>query len=621
MSAAFRTLFAAIAALGFGLGIMLAVSHPVQPTLALGVFLACVPLFAWKPQFGILALPAMLPALNFSPWTGWLIVDEFDLLVLAVVAGGNFRIWRDGCEPGYAKPLGALFAIAVCLIGRGLSDVSLHDLNWFSGYTSPLNALRVSKSLLWIALLLPVLADTAARMPHPQMIIRFFWAALLGSVWAVLTVFRERALYPGLLDTTTPYRTVGWFWEMHHGGAALDVYLVLVAPLFVWAWQRVTSAVGRLLLGTFILAFTYACLTTFSRGVIFAVGGALIIQWILQRGQKKAQGSRTPMRFSSGLMVALVCVEVVAIMGTASFLNSRLQETRRDFGGRLAHWEKGLGLLESPTDWLFGIGLGRIPSRLIQVEDSPGGVELGGHPGNPSGLKLYGPKRSIEGGFSERYFALSQRFDPVREDSYRFWIDARGERGAVALVEICVLHLLYPARCSSRIITMGDTGWQKHQMNLSGSIFGNASWWHESAYGVLLMSVVTPDAVVEIGEAHLEAGGRDLLKNARLNAHEGRWFPQSFHFFLPWHIDNFYLELLIETGILGVLALFAVVVKALSNLANEWKHGETFPASLLSALGGVLAIGLVVSVADMPRVATLVGMFFFWATATGTEKP
>lgn len=623
LSAAFRPICLAVAIASVGLGVALTVSHPVLPIPLAAVFIACVAWFAWQPSLGILALPALLPVLNFSPWTGWLIVDEFDLLILAVVSGGYFRLWRDRTEPIRAGTAVLLLVAAAWLIGRGLWDVGLQELDWFSGYMAASNALRVGKPLVWIALLLP-LTIAATHRRSPVTAEKLLVASLLGSGWVILGVFWERAFYPGLMDITTRYRTVGLFWEMHHGGAALDVYLVLIAPVLVWAWRRTVSAQARILLGAFVLAFAYACLTTFSRGVVFAACGAVTLQWILVRRQDREAG-RAParMRPSSLLILALLCVETVVLLGPNSFLNSRLRETDRDFEGRLAHWKRGIGFLESPTDWLFGIGLGRLPVRLREVEGGPGGpggFEMGADPRTSEGLALYGPVPIEKGRFHGLNFALSQRFDLVAGASYRYSMNVRSPHGAVVLAQVCVSHLLYPARCSNRIVDVAGTGWQQKSGEFPRTKLGTGSRWQDAAHGVFLLSVLTPGAVVEIEQVRLEANGTSLLENPRFAKRVGRWFPQSFHYFVPWHIDNLYLELLIETGICGMLAFLAVVIRAMAVLLRKEQHGETFTVVLLSSTMGLLAIGMVVSVLDMPRVSTLFGLFLVWTVAVGSEK-
>jgi hypothetical protein len=196
----------------------------------------------------------------------------------------------------------------------------------------------------------------------------------------------------------------------------------------------------------------------------------------------------------------------------------------------------------------------------------------------------------------------------------------RGERDGIVLVQLCASHLLYPSRCHGRIITITGGEWQAKQVVFPAAVLRNESWWGATAHGVFLLSVLTPETVVAIEEIRLESGGKELLANPRFKETEGRWFPQSFHYFRPWHIDNLYLELLIETGVSGLLVFLAIVFRLTWGLVRECSRGETFSTVLLSSTAGLLALGLVVSVLDMPRVATLFGLFFVWAAAIGSEN-
>ena len=128
---------------------------------------------------------------------------------------------RVGSELKPSKAFFLLLAIVLLLVALGAHDLAAHDLDWFSGYGTPLNSFRLGKSLLWCVLLLPLLKLTEQSASANKPIAGFFLACVLGSIWAFLAVFWERGFYPGLLDFSTPYRTVALFWEMHHGGACL----------------------------------------------------------------------------------------------------------------------------------------------------------------------------------------------------------------------------------------------------------------------------------------------------------------------------------------------------------------------------------------------------------------
>lgn len=609
-------LFLALSTLAAGL--FIAFAHPVAPVLVGAGFVSVVALVSWRPRSGLFVLPALLPVLNFSPWTGWLIVDEFDVLVLAVLAAGYFRLWRDRVALENGRVLALALVLVVLLVVRGAFGLTVEDLDWFAGYFSPLNGLRVGKSLLWGTLLFPLIVQ-ADRIDSVNIDVRgFFSACLLGALFVVLAVLWERSFYPGLSDISTPYRTVALFWEMHVGGAALDAFLVLVAPLCIWAWRSTDSVIGRVILGAFVLAFVYVCLTTFSRGVVGAAGGSLVLLVTLLMLRRFVGTFRKhALRLASLFILLLVAVETFVLLGAGSFMDKRLAASESDFGGRLQHWERGIGLLSAQNEWLFGLGLGRLPARSTQGEsalplsgrfflseegeenEEDGHMVLSG----PSGLY----KRHLGG-----LFALSQRVDYVAGQRYRFSMDVRAEQSVRMMVQVCALHLLYPSRCQYRRILVLPGEWRRFEAVLAGAPFKDRSWLN-GGHGVLLVSVLTPGASVDLGALGLSAGGGDLLRNPRFLASGAGWFPVAHTYFLPWHIDNLYLEILIETGLFGLAGFLMLVLMVVRRLFVAYVQGSIYAPYFLASIAGLMALGLVVSVVDMPRVATLFGLFMLWA--------
>ncbi len=598
-----------------GAGLYLASAHPVAPGLVAVIFPGIFLLLLWQPRLGLLSLPVFLPILNFSPWTGWLIVDEFDLLVLAVVSAGYLRISADGSR----RQLGGVFflflTVLVLLVAQGANAQAVQDLDWFSGYTTPLNSLRVGKSLLWVLLLFPLIVQAGKGATANKVTAEFFGACLLGSGWVVLAVFWERAFYPGLLDFATPYRTVALFWEMHLGGAALDAYLVLIAPLLVWAWRATVFFPGRLVIGTFVLVFVYVGLTTFSRGVFAAMAGSmLLLAALLLRYRMKGGQDRQILSLTGFFVLFLVALEIVLVLGTDSFMNKRLTTSERDLGGRLQHWEQGIGLLKTPDEWLFGIGLGKLPARLTTGDSGlalPGAFQWHEDNGQRS-MVITGPDVKNNEHELGGLYALSQRVDLIPKQRYRFAMDVRSGHDVEMLVQVCALHLLYPASCQGRKIRLNSGGWQRWESKLSGSSFMTNSWLG-AGHGVLWVSVVSPGAEVEVANLHLAAGGDNLLRNAQFMEEGAGWFPAARSYFLPWHIDNLYLEILIETGLIGLFFFLAVILHIGWRLFRAYMEGNALAPYFMSCIAGYMALGLVVSMLDMPRVATLFGLVLICA--------
>ena len=71
----------------FALGVWLAFHHPLAPIAAVVVFVAwCAASYRW-PSIAFAALPAIIPIVDLAPWTGWIVVEEFDLVLLGTAAG------------------------------------------------------------------------------------------------------------------------------------------------------------------------------------------------------------------------------------------------------------------------------------------------------------------------------------------------------------------------------------------------------------------------------------------------------------------------------------------------------------------------------------------------------
>ena len=74
--------------------------HPLAPMLAVAAVILLAALAAWRPLWIPVVLLALLPVAGLAPWTGWMLAEEFDLLLLALLAGGWARLaWPAGLPP------------------------------------------------------------------------------------------------------------------------------------------------------------------------------------------------------------------------------------------------------------------------------------------------------------------------------------------------------------------------------------------------------------------------------------------------------------------------------------------------------------------------------------------
>ena len=675
-------------AAALGAGLSLACHHPLWPGTATAAIIVWAIAAARFGGLWLFVLPAALPLLNFSPWTGWLAFDEFDLLILGTLAGGLARLaWQpvdphpfvgDGAAPRKRWPAASVLLLLVGVLGvvgmyRGIADAGGWAFDWFDGYAQPSNSLRVGKSLLFALALWPLLRHELQRA-GPRAIQRLALGMQTGLALVGLAVLWERAAYPGLLNFSVRYRTTALFWEMHVGGAAIDAYLALATPFAAWALWSARTRLGWAAAAFLALLTGHACLTTFSRGVYLAATAPLVmlgLAWwwrrfggsagwpTLARATLVGGGAtavlslafatlgypglglaltalltlllvrhwRGPLsrrrRFAAMMLTLALIAEAVIVIGGGTFMRARLLESERDFGTRLAHWASGVRLLHGPTEWLLGLGIGRLPAsyaRFVPHREFSGAhaiVQLGA---DRAALKLSGPATEEElGGL----YALTQRVALRSGGAYRANLMVRADVATGLHLSVCEMHLLYPRECQHAFVRVLPSGgaWQQIALRLRGPML-SAGDWYAPRQGVFALTVLNAGGTVELASVALSApDGSESLANRNFSAGLARWFPGAEYYFLPWHIDNLALELLIERGLLGLGAFVALLVGALWGVMRAAGSGSRFAPFVAASLVGALLVGLVSSLMDVPRIAFMMQFLALLSLLSMAESP
>lgn len=618
---ALKTLAAAALALSTAAAALIGASaHPVLPLgLGAGVLLAMA-LTAWRPLLGAWLLPALLPWASQAVHTGWLMFDEFDLMVLAVAAGGwgawALQAWRhrDGGPALDRRSLalsGALLVVAAWGAGRALGDGGAWP-SWalfpFADYASPANAWRSSKSLVWAALLLPLWSSGNGESRQRW---RMAWwrGCLTGLATVCALVLLERVLYAGLFDLWSGYRTTAWFWEMHVGGGAIDAYLALSLPLAAWWWLRARGPWAWWAAAALFVLGCHVVLTTQSRGLY----GAALIGTLLAAALHRlmplgaSDGDRAPPRLGNAVVVSLVLAQLVWVLLGTTAIAQRLARSGQDFSDRFGHWRAVASAADGMADVALGIGAGRLPARWAERPDGgmPGRVQWPTADG-ATRLRLHGPDRA---GLDGVRFAVVQRLRGFEAGTYRARLVYEARPGLRLLVSACERHLIYDRRCQWRFIrhaddAAGETGRVVREVDLFGdSLAPDAplAGWRE---GFFSLSVLNPGVAVTVERLELfDPQGRQRLLNTGFEQGAARWLPAAQGHFEPWHADNLYLEVLVERGAVVLVALLAWLVGTARAAWRGVREREPLAGAWLAGVVAIAALGLLISVTEVPRVA------------------
>ena len=363
-----RAIAALVAVACVVFGAWLALHHPLSGPLAAALFgLACVGLGYW-PRAWLVLLPALLPVLALAPWSGWITVEEIDLLVLAAAAGGYARWALRPLPRSSGVDLGALLALLLLVLWtasvlvslqRGIADAGGLVLDWYQAYRGPMNALRLAKATLAVWLLLPLWVRLDAA-PGPPAFERLTLGLALCHGLAALSCLYERLAYTAINDFSSDYRTTGLFWEMHVGGAGLDACLAISFP-FAWRWWAQARTRWQSGLGLALLVLgVYAALTTFSRVMLLALPVGWLTLLLLQRlagdafapPAQQAQATRPQWLAFGALFIAVIASgawlfpvggyrSMLAVLASAALLLNLAPALAR-CGWRV--WASGLGL-------------------------------------------------------------------------------------------------------------------------------------------------------------------------------------------------------------------------------------------------------------------------------------
>ncbi|MEN3349734.1 MAG: hypothetical protein V7632_3369, partial [Bradyrhizobium sp.] len=341
-----------------GLGIWGVTRFPVVPALLATLLATAAVAVWWRPSWLFLIVAAALPVLDLAQWSGRLLVDEFDLLLLVTIAVAWMRAPTQPRSAHNRDPMlhGITAALALALvIGVAQSVLPWRTIDSlpFEALQGPLNALRIVKGAVWALLLARLWRRFEAAGHDP-------WRALAvgtvaGLALTVALILWERATFAQLFDVGVDYRVTGPFSAMHTGGAYIECFLVVAASfllvLIIKSRHWLSQLAGSLLLA----ASTYALMVTFSRAAMPALAVAttiVLVARMLGRGPRRAW----PLALAA--LMLLVAVPVVR----GPFAQTRLGTTESDLSLRVRHWMESASLHPGGISTaLFGAGLGRYP--------------------------------------------------------------------------------------------------------------------------------------------------------------------------------------------------------------------------------------------------------------------
>jgi len=575
--------------LGLLLGLVLAglglLAYPLTLLPAL-TSLAAAALCWYRPVAVFALVPALLPLLDLAPWSGWTMVEDYDLLLLALLP---LVAWRAPVQADPAPPPGwrlYLLLMVVLVLGAAWPLWSTTAAAWApqrlltANEMSAFNGLRILKGGLWAGGLLLL-----ARRFEPAAVRESFGRGMvLGLAATVLLIVLERLLFTGLLDLSSDFRVTGPFAAMHTGGAYVECYLIAGLPFVLERLLRRGPLAGRGLALLLLLASAYSLFVTFSRAAYAAFVLTALLAVLAQAALSRRRRQ-----------LALVGVGLLGLAGLVlaglpgSFAGARLQQVAGDVGTRWAHWQRTLAAVDGAALWR-GHGLG----SFARVLNGQGGLPVSQRSADfewaadaaQAWLRLK-PGLPV-------YVEQMVRLDP--QQGYQLTLKARAAPGSVETghlaIDLCQKWQLYSRNCQSQVLVLQPlAGWTELTRVYPPGL--------PSGQPLKLSFSQAGTAAVELSEVRLIGVLGDApLANGSFASGLDRWsFSSDDH--LAWHAKSLPVGLLFDLGLLGLSVWLAWLGWVLRSHGRAWLQGASWPAS--AALAGVLFIGLFDTLLDSPR--------------------
>ena len=521
-----------------------------------------------------------------------------------------------------ALPVAAVAALACLQRAQGQSSLTLRQLALClllgTGTTALLLLMFHAAGYrgLLAAVLLLAGAFLLATRPLP-------WRLLPASVLCGLAL-------QGVLAALWPVGMDAWVFKAPYALFMLSCAMLSCAMLAATLWRGALPAA--------MMAFTMlACnmawigwhwagrLALWPAALVAALAALLLLNSI----------SRTPLwrlgGASLGVAGAAALMLMLAIPVSASYYaNERFATTAGDWQHRVRHWRQALAMMpDDPASKAFGMGsgtfpasyfwrnaLGEVPARLAYVDEA----------GNRY-LRLSSP--GYRAGYGE-LLRLLQRVTIRPDTRYALALDVR-RHGAMPVLQLklCQRQLLYAPYCVAaplRLLPAASDAaapWQHYQLVIDSARLGEGHWLLRAPVQLeLAASGLLEPAYIDVDNLSLRApDGEELIANGQFSRANDYWFFSSDHHHLPWHIKNLWLQLYIESGWFGLLAMLGVMAAAGMRLARMASQGQRGATAMLAALTGFLAVGLFDSLLDVPRIALLCYLLLLCALLQPSTHP
>ncbi len=547
----------------------------------------------------LIVIPALLPILDFSPWTGRLFFTEFDYFVVLTLA---ISLWynRWNSPLRTIKPLTLIF-LSLYMFSYFISlliallPLQAIDANTFTNFYSQYNSLRVAKGLAWASLLLPLICF---KQHSPKDIKRYFtYGILTGLTATVLAGLWERSIYTDLFDFSSDFRITSTFYSMQTGGAPLDAYLLLSIPfIFLLLIESKNSTIRALFAALLFSASLYTLLVTYSRGTYIAfvlTAIVMVIGLTICNKDKIAEHWKKALWLPLFLVLTTI-ISIPVLKG--SFIQHRFSQAYQEVDTRTSHWVNAINMMDSSfLTSLFGMGQGSFPRTYLwnSFAGQAPATFLLKHENNDNFLQL-GSGKPL---YIEQIINISAYTSYKLELDYR--IDSINSRLNISICEKAIQHSFYCQKFDL-IPPQINTSWQHFEHTFNSHSMGDSFRPIK-----LILHNSQPGTHIDLKNISLSSVYHDnLLKNGDFSKGMDHWFFTADDH-VPWRTENLWIQILFDQGWVGLMTFNLLLLYIFVYLYRHSRKQDYYAVITLSSLSGFLVLSVIDSTLNQPIISLL----------------
>jgi hypothetical protein len=578
--------------------------------------------------------PVLLVAGDAYPFTGQLVIQEYDSMLL-----GSFAGWAMRCEKRERKNEKREENIAGLKSKDGIREVlSWRRLLWIWGpwillalsvslsmivglcrlpaapfgdqlsvYFTNLNSIRIAKGYVWGMVFAICMLNASLSGYGPEWRNRFGGGVQLAMLYVGCCLLLERWLYESIFDFTREFRASGPFFTMHIGDQHVDTFIALAIP-FAFIATTKTKRISRLAIGTgFVCLMLYAAMATMSRATIVAAGiEAVLLSIVFATSRSRWNMSFGALRgFIGACAVLLIVAAVSSAILSSEALNKRFESFQSDWKTRIGHWSRSLALpSQGWTDQLLGRGMGTLPHAMA--------IDMGYAIPPLSWRPNHGGEIELRGGWP---IYLEQTRWPSGAQLINLGFDANSavlsssvqngqELGKLTFYR-CFKSVFHSFEMSDQTVKLTPDGLQPIRVTLpepsvEAPLFPRR--WRPETFGVSswgTSSAVLRNPQIQAGESPSFSIGSSIRPDS-----SAPWcFTCDDH--LVWRAKNFLVHLFYEHGMLGLFSLGILVGAWLTPTMNPTAALRFDRTNARVSLVGFLIVACFGTLIDTPWIVAM----------------